>query len=352
MTDLHIGTRRIGPDEPVFVIAEAGSNHNADLTTAHAMIDAAAAAGADAVKFQTFEAARLYPRNAGTSNYLGTPTPIFNMLEKLELPPAWLPELRDHAHTANLAFLSTPFHLEAVAIVSNCVDAMKVASYELTHDPLLAAAGASGKPVLLSTGACTIAEIAHALAVLNAAGCSNPVIMQCTAAYPAPPAAANVSALAAIRDRFGVLSGYSDHTRDPLSAPMAAAALGAVVIEKHFTLDNSMDGPDHAYAVEPDELAAMVNAIRRIEEVCGDGIKRVDPAEEELRHFAQRSIFAVREIRRGEAFNTDNIDILRHGNNPRGLAPAELDRVLSCRAARDIERETALQASDIAAPDE
>ena len=129
---------------------------------------------------------------------------------------------------------------------------------------------------------------------------------------------------------------------------MAAAALGAVVIEKHFTLDNSMAGPDHAYAVEPHELRAMVDAIRSIEEVRGDGVKRIDSAEEELRHFAQRSIFAVRAVRRGEAFDTNNIDILRHGKNPRGLPPAELDRVLSGRAARDIEAETPLQAADIA----
>ena len=183
MPELHVGQRRIGPGEPVFVIAEAGSNHNSDLATAHAMIDAAAAAGADAVKFQSFEAARLYPHNAGTSDYLGTTIPIYEMLEKLELPPAWLPELREHAHAANLAFLSTPFHVEAVATVGAHVDAMKIASYELTHDPLLAAAGAYGKPVLLSTGACTIDEIAHALDVLNAAGCPDPVLMQCTAAF-------------------------------------------------------------------------------------------------------------------------------------------------------------------------
>lgn len=346
---IDIGARRIGCDEPVFVIAEAGSNHNRDLGTAHALIDVAARAGADAVKFQFFKARRLYPKTAGTSDYLGSPIPIYEMLAGLELPGEWLPDLERHTRDSGLGFLTTPFHVEAVEAVDAHVDAFKVASYELTHDPLLRAAAARGKPVILSTGACTLDEIRHAVDVLAGAGCPRPVLLQCTAAYPAPPEAANVRALVTLREHFGTLTGLSDHTRDPLAAPLAAAALGAVVIEKHFTLDKAMSGPDHAYALEPEELAAMVEGIRRIEKVLGNGAKRVDPVEEELRHFAQRSLFTTRPVRRGEPFTAANVDVLRHGRLGRGLAPGELVRVLGAYAARDLEEETPLLAADVVA---
>jgi sialic acid synthase SpsE len=346
---VDIGARRIGYDEPVFIIAEAGSNHNRDLDTANALIDAAADAGADAIKFQSFEARRLYPRTAGTSDYLGSPVPIHEMLAELELPCEWLPELERHARDAGLGFMTTPFHVEAVDAVDAYVDALKIASYELTHDPLLRAAAARGKPVILSTGACTVEEIRHALDVLASAGCSNPVLLQCTAAYPAPPEAANVRALVTLRETFHTLTGLSDHTRDPIAAPAAATALGAVVIEKHFTLGNAMPGPDHAYALEPGELKSMVEAVRLIEKVLGDGSKRVDPVEEELRQFAQRSLFTTRRVRRGEPFSPANVDVLRHGKLERGLAPGELPRVLASRAARDLDAETPLMPADVVA---
>lgn len=348
MQRLEIRGKPVGLDAPVFIIGEAGSNHNGRLETAHELIDVAARAGVDAVKFQTFRAERLYPRSAGTSDYLGSETPIFDIIRSLEMPEEWLGELRDHAWSSDLAFLSTPFHVEAVDLLDRYVDAFKVASYELTHDPLLEAVAARGKPVILSTGAVELSEVRHAVGVLNEKDCVGLVLLQCTAAYPTPLESANVRALVTLRETLDVLSGLSDHTRDPTAAPMAATALGAAVIEKHFTLSNRMTGPDHAYALEPEELKRMVGAVRRVEAVLGDGVKRVQPVEEELRHFAQRSIFTTRDVQRGDRFDTGNVDVLRHGKRERGLPPKELARVMASRAARDLEAETPLTGADLA----
>jgi N-acetylneuraminate synthase len=335
--------KNIGPGTPTFVIAEAGSNHNGSIETAHQLIDVAAAAKADAVKFQTFKAQRLYPKSAGTSDYLGLDTPIYDIIEAMEMPSEWLPELRDHTHDSGLAFISTPFHEEAVALLDAYVDAFKIASYEMTHDPLLREVAACGKPIFISTGAADLDEARHAVEVLRDAGCDEPVVLQCTAAYPAPPDAANVRALVTMREELGVMTGLSDHTRDPTAAPMAAVALGAVAIEKHFTLDNSLPGPDHSYAVEPDELARLVSGIRRVEAVLGSGKKEVLASEEELHSFARRSIFTTRDITAGEPFSRANIDVLRAGKLGAGLAPSELERVLAAIAAEDISAESPLQ---------
>jgi sialic acid synthase SpsE len=346
---IAINGRTIGPGAPVFVIAEAGSNHNGRREMALELIDAAANAGADAVKFQTFQAQRLYPRTAGTSDYLGSAMPIYDIIEAMEMPPDWLPELRERAHALNLAFISSPFHEEAVTALEPFVDAFKVASYELTHAPLLERVAAAGKPVILSTGASTLEETRTAVAQLQRSGCDALVVLQCTAAYPTPLEAANVRALVTLADELDVLTGLSDHTRDPTAAPMTATALGAVVIEKHFTLSNALPGPDHAFAVEPDELARLVQAVRRVEAVLGTGIKAIDPVEDELRHFARRSIFATRAIRAGERFTRDNVDVLRHGKLAAGLPPDALPEVLGASAARDIAADTALTREDLAA---
>ncbi|MCC6214420.1 MAG: N-acetylneuraminate synthase family protein [Polyangiaceae bacterium] len=349
-TSFEIHGRRVGDGEPCYIIAEAGSNHNGSLEAALRLIDAAADARADAVKFQTFEARRLYPRTAGTSDYLGDPTPIFDIIRAMELPSEWLPRLRDHAHARGIAFISSPFHEEAVSALEPWVDAFKVASYELTHRPLLRAVAARGMPVLLSTGASDLDEIAGAVEALREAGCTCLVLLQCTAAYPTPPEAANVRAMVTLRSRFGLPTGLSDHTRDPVAAPVAAAALGAAVIEKHFTLSNRLPGPDHAFAVEPRELARLVARVRDVERVLGSGEKAVHAVEGELREFARRSIFTTAPIRAGERFTRENVDVLRHGKLGGGLAPAELERVLGATAARDVEAERAVVEDDLAPP--
>jgi sialic acid synthase SpsE len=346
---VSIHNKTIGPGHPVFIVAEGGSNHVGDLEIALALIDAAADARADAIKFQTFTASRLYPRRAGVSGYLGLATPIYDIIEAMEMPVDWLPALRDRAHERGLAFISSPFHEEAVDVLLPFVDAYKIASYELTHTPLLEAVARTGKPLLLSTGAATTDEVGAALATLRRCGQDALIVLQCTAAYPTPLEAANVRALVTLREELQVLSGLSDHTRDPTAAPMAAAALGAVVIEKHCTLSNRLPGPDHAFALEPDELARLVQAVRRTEAVLGNGHKAVHAVEQELRHFARRSIFTTRAIRRGEAFSRDNVDVLRHGQLAAGLAPDRLPEVLRSTASRDLETETALQSADLSA---
>jgi len=345
---IELYRKTIGIGHPVFIIAEAGSNHNGDLDTAIRLIDIAAEAQADAIKFQTFKARRLYPESAGTSDYLGSATPIFDIIEALEMPDNWLPTLAEHAHERDLAFISSVFHEEAVELLRPFVDAYKIASYELTHVPLLRAVGRAGKPVIFSTGAATLEEARSASDCLQAAGCRELIALQCTAAYPAPPERANVRIVETLARELGLLSGLSDHTRDPTAAPMAAAALGAVVIEKHFTLSNRLPGPDHAFAVEPDELARLVQAVRRVEAVLGSSEKTVESEEEELFAFARRSIFATRDIQSGEPFTQDNVDVLRNGKLGPGLAPVELDRVLRSVASHDLSTERPLQESDIA----
>ena len=347
-TSIKIRDKTIGIDEPVFIIAEAGSNHNGSLENAIGLIDVAAEAQADAVKFQTFKAQRLYPRSAGTSDYLGSATPIFDIIEAMEMPDEWLSTLAEHAHQSNLAFISSPFHEEAVELLEPYVDAYKIASYELTHAPLLEEVARTGKPIIFSTGAATLDDVRRAADRLRDAGCHELIVLQCTAAYPAPPETANVRVVETLARELDLLSGLSDHTRDPTAAPMAATALGAVVIEKHFTLSNELPGPDHAFAVEPDELARLVNAVRRTEAVLGSGEKRVLNEEQELYAFARRSIFATREIRSGESFTRDNIDVLRNGKLGSGLPPGELDRVLQSVASRDLSAEHPLQEADLA----
>jgi len=344
---MRIGTRQVGPGQPVFVVAEAGSNHNGSLELARKLVDVAASAGADAVKFQTFRAERLYPRSAGRSEYLGLAAPIFDVIAAMEMPESWLGELSARARAAGLAFFSSPFHEEAVAVLAPHVDAFKIASYELTHEPLLRAVAAAGKPVVLSTGASTLEEIRRAVDVLRAAGCNELVVLQCTAAYPAPPETANVRALVELRDALGVPVGLSDHTREPTHAPAAAVALGATLIEKHFTTSRALPGPDHAFAIEPDELAQLVAAVRGVERVLGDGRKDVQAVEGELRHFARRSVFTTRAVKRGEPFTRDNVDVLRAGQLAHGLAPSQLPRVLASRARRDVPAETALNEADL-----
>jgi len=343
--DIHGHT--IGDGQPVFVIAEAGSNHNNSLDLALKLIDVAADANADAVKFQTFKADRLYAKGAGKSDYLGDERSINEIIRSLEMPADWLPKLRDAAHEKGMAFLSTPFHEEAVDLLDPIVDAFKVASYEMSHHPLLKRVAATGKPVIMSTGAHNLDEVGEAVDVLAAAGCDSLVLLQCTAAYPAPPASINARAVTTLRDHFDVLSGLSDHSRDPVVAPMAATAMGAAVIEKHFTLSNDMEGPDHAYAVEPNELARLVKRVRHIEAVLGSGEKVVAAAEEELRDFATRSLFTTSTIAAGETFSRDNVDVLRRGKLGWGLAPGELDNLLGRTAERDLPEGHPLQWDDV-----
>lgn len=343
----EIAGKKIGAGFPCYIVAEAGSNHNGQLNVALALIDAAADAGADAVKFQTFEAKRLYPKSAGQSDYLRDETPIFDIIQAMEMPPEWLPVLHARAKARGLGFISSPFHEEAVGVLDPYVDAFKIASYELTHAPLLREVARRNKPVILSTGASKLDEVEVAVRTLREAGCEALVLLQCTAAYPAPPESVNVRALVTLRERFQVASGLSDHSEAPEIAPMAAAALGAVMVEKHYTLSKRLPGPDHAFAMDPAGLKAMVEGVRAIERVLGTGAKEVHGVEDELRAFARRSLFTTRAVAAGEVLTRESVDVLRNGKHAPGLPPEALEQVLGRAAARDIPAETPLQGADV-----
>ncbi len=332
------GKIRIGGGAPCFIIAEAGSNHDGKLSVAMKLIDVAARAGADAVKFQTFRADRIYSERAGTSAYLKLKKSIVEVIRDMEMPYAWIPKLAERCRRRGIFFISTPFDEESADRLNPWVDVFKIASYEMTHHPLLRHVAAFGKPVLLSTGASLPGEIAESVAVLRRARVKGLCLMQCTASYPAPLESINVRVLETLRAAFRCPAGLSDHSRDPIAAPMTAAALGADLIEKHFTLDNRLPGPDHRYAVEPDELAALVKGIRAVESARGDGVKRVHPVEEELRHFARRSVFAIRDLKPGERLSRENTACLRNGKMPSGLPPSEYERILGRPVRRAVRR--------------
>lgn len=345
---VRIGDRWVGVGEPTFIIAEAGSNHNGSFEQALRLIDAAADAGADAVKFQHFKAARLYPRSAGESDYLKVRRSIYDIIEDMETPDDWVPKLAAHCRVRGLAFLSTPFDEAAVDVLDPYVPAFKMASYEMTHYPLLRRVAATGKPVLMSTGTATLDEVVRAVDVVRAAGNEQLVVLQCTASYPTPPEAVNARALVALREATGCPAGLSDHSRDPIVAPVVAVALGACVVEKHFTLSNRLPGPDHAFAVEPHELRELVRRVRETELVLGHGRKETLPEEQELRDFARRSIFATRAIAPGEALGDDNVAVLRCGKLGAALPPEALHQVLGRKAVRAIRAEGLIRPEDLA----
>ena len=333
---IAIGHRWLGPGEPCYVIAEAGSNHNGNLEQALALIDVAAEAGADAVKFQGFRARTLYPETAGTSGYLKDDRPIYDIVRAMEMPIEWLPALADHCRARGVDFLCTPFDAAWVEALDPYVPAFKVASYELSHLPLVRKVLERGKPTFISTGASALGDVMRAVELAREVGNERIVLFQCTAAYPAPPADVNARAIVTLREATGCHVGLSDHSRDPIVAPVVAVALGAVAIEKHFTLSNLLPGPDQRFAIEPGELAALVKAVRQAQAMLGTGAKEVLAIERELHGFARRSVFSLRAIKAGEAFSEENIGVLRNGTNAPGLPPEEHPRLLDRRAACDI----------------
>lgn len=344
----------------VFVIAEAGVNHNGALESALALVDAAADAGADAVKFQTFEAAKLASRSAAKADYQNRTTDAgesqYEMLRRLELPRAWHADLKERAEAKGLVFLSTPFDPESLAFLVEELDVaiVKLGSGELTNAPLLFEAGRSGKPVILSTGMGEMAEVEAALGVLAAgrlgleagretfarafasaegkASLAEAVtLLHCVTEYPAPLEEVNLRAMDALAESFGLPVGYSDHSRGT-AISIAAAGRGARVIEKHYTLDRTLPGPDHLASLEPAELKQMILAIRQIEPALGDGRKRAMPSEAKNLPIARKSLVAARRIARGETFTPDNLTVKRPGN---GRSPFDYWSLLGTAAERD-----------------
>lgn len=337
---IKIGDRLVGDRERCYIVAEAGSNHNGKFEQALRLIDVAVEAGADAVKFQTFKAERMYPETAGQSDYLKINRSICDIIREMEMPSDWLPHLADYCRQSNIEFISSPFDESSADLLEPYVNVFKVASYEMTHVPLLRHLARKGKPLIVSTGTATLEEVKSAIEVIRAEGSNQVILLQCTASYPAPIDTINVRAVVTLREATGLLTGLSDHSRDPIVAPMAAVALGACLIEKHFTLSNRLPGPDHQFAIEPSELAELVRRVREVEKVLGHGRKETFSVEDELRAFARRSIFATRDISARETLTPDNIAVLRCGKLGFGLPPMEFDKMLGRKAVRPIAKES------------
>jgi N,N'-diacetyllegionaminate synthase len=313
------------------IIAEAGVNHNGDKVMAKRLIDVAAEAGADLVKFQTFSADRLVTRSAKKADYqsraTGSGESQYEMLRRLELSPAMHQELIAHCAERHIGFFSTGFDIESVDLLVNLgQDRFKVPSGELTNLPYLRHMGSLGKSVILSSGMATMGEIEAAIEVLEHAGTprARMTVLHCTTEYPTPMAEVNLRAMQAIHSAFGVEVGYSDHTQG-IEVAIAAVAMGATVIEKHFTLDRTLPGPDHKASLEPDELRAMVTAIRNIELALGDGVKRLTPSEAANKPVARKSLVAGREIKAGEVFSAENLTAKRPGT---GISPMRWDEFM------------------------
>jgi N,N'-diacetyllegionaminate synthase len=320
------------------IIAEAGVNHNGDLDLARRLIDVAARSGADVVKFQTFTADRLATRAAPKAEYqsqtTGSRESQHAMLRRLELSEEMHRQLIAHCETRGIEFLSTGFDIESVDLLAALGQRQfKIPSGEITNLPYLRHIGQLGKPVILSTGMAALDEVGAAIEALERAGTprSDMTVLHCTTEYPAPIAEANLRAMQTMQATFGVKVGYSDHTPG-IEVAIAAVAMGATLIEKHFTLDRSLPGPDHKASLEPAELGAMVAAIRNIEAALGDGIKRVAPSEAKNQPIARKSLVARRAIRAGELFSAENLTAKRPGT---GVSPMRWDEIVGRRAPRD-----------------
>lgn len=330
----------------VFIIAEAGSNWKAgtfeeDLERAKKLIDIASDSGADAIKFQTFKAKSIYVSNAGSSNYLsnnGFDENIFNLFEKLEMSKKMIEELAMYSKTKKIEFMSTPFSVDDAKDVDPFVSIHKIASFEINHIRLLEYLAKTKKPIILSTGASNYDEIEYAINLIKKFGNENISLLQCTSKYPCPLNSLNLSAITEFRKKFNLTTGLSDHSVEPIIAPLISVGLGGRIIEKHFTLDKSLNGPDHSFSLNPDQLKQMVLTIRNAEQTLGNGKKEILEVENELRNFATRSVQAIRDISKGEVLiEGENIDILRSGNQIRGTEPRFIDNIVGMKAIRDID---------------
>ena len=338
---VDIGGRRVGLGHPTFVIAEAGVNHNGDLDLARQLIDAAVAAKADAVKFQTFiteeSISRAAPQAAYQRENTGKTESMFDMVKRLELPLDAFAELSDYCQSHGIIFLSSPFDTPSVDLLDGLnVPAFKVASGEITNLPFLFYVAAKRRPIILSTGMSYLEEVETALHTIAEAGNPPTILLHCVSNYPADASDVNLRAMATMSQAFQLPVGYSDHTSG-VEVALAAVALGACVIEKHFTLDRNLPGPDHKASLEPDELANMVRGIRSVEASLGDGRKQPAASELDTARVARKSLVAAQDIPKGATLRLESIAIKRPGT---GMAPAMRDRVIGRKARTEISEGT------------
>ena len=326
MCGFFIGSRRVGTNEPCFIIAEAGVNHNGDVHLAEQLIEVAADAGADAIKFQTFTADKVVTANADKAAYQKKTTSAsesqYDMIKRLELSAQDFKHLATYAKNKNIVFLSSPFDKESVDFLDDLnVPAFKVASGEITNVDLLRYIARKGRPILLSTGMSSLGDIEQALNDVRQSGASDVMLLHCTTNYPAQPAELNLRAIDTLRHAFALPVGFSDHSVG-ITASIAAVVLGACVIEKHVTISRELPGPDHKASAEPAQFREMVEAIRYVEHALGDGVKRPTRSEEETKMVARRSIVAKADIPKGTVITEDMLDVKRPGT---GIPPRRFE---------------------------
>lgn len=336
MRKIKISNKTVGPDEPCFIVAEAGVNHNGEVSLARKLIDAAKKAGADAVKFQVFKAEDMVTRTAEKAAYQKKMTgkePQYKMLKKLELTESEFKQLANYAKRKNIIFLASAFDRKSVDLLDELnVPAFKIPSGEITNFPLLKHVARKGKPIIMSTGMSNLGEIEDALNTIREEGAKDIVLLHCVSNYPAKVEETNLRAMEALKNTFGLPVGLSDHTVGT-TVPIAAAALGTTIIEKHFTLDRKLPGPDHKASLEPDELREMVACIREVEKALGNGIKRPTKNEEAIKKVVRRSIVARTNIPKGTVIVEDMLDLKRPSI---GLEPKYLKKVIGKRAKKNI----------------
>lgn len=327
----------------VYIIAEAGVNHNGSFDLACKLVDAAKAAGVDCIKFQTFKSNNLVSHTAQKAEYQKDTTgegSQVDMLKKLELSYDEFLALKKYCDEVGICFLSTPFDFESIDFL-NSIDMpfWKIPSGEVTNYPYLVALAKTGKPVVMSTGMCEMAEIEAAVKVLRDNGVDDIRLLHCNTEYPTPYEDVNLHAMQTMRDEFNLEVGYSDHTKG-IEVPIAAVALGATIIEKHFTLDRNMEGPDHKASLEPNELTEMVQSIRHIEKALGTGEKTSSPSETKNKAVARKSIVAKKRIEAGEVFSEENITVKRPGS---GINPMRWNEVLGAKAIRAFDEDELIE---------
>ncbi len=337
MVSLRIADRSIGPGKPCFIIAEAGVNHNGQLEMAIRLIDEAVSAGADAVKFQTFKAIRLATPDAPKAKYqqemMGTKQSQLDMLRTLELSRENHLVLMEHCRRRGVHFLSTPFDEESADLLDELgVPAFKISSGEITNLPLLSHIAAKNKPLILSTGMCSLGEVETAVNTIEAVGSQGLILLHCVSSYPADPPEVNLRAMITLGAAFGTPVGYSDHTQGNEVA-MAAVAMGACVVEKHFTLNRGLPGPDHRASLEPSELVDLIHGIRKVESALGTGRKTAVTSEADTAAIARKSLVAAKNIPAGTLITESMIAIRRPGT---GLPPGMRCHLVNRTALREI----------------
>lgn len=340
---MKIKNYEIGEKNPCFIIAEAGVNHSGDISLAKKLVDVAVDAGSDAVKFQTFKSEGVVTKQAGTADYarknIGKNIKQIDLIKKYELKYNDFKILKGYCDKKNIIFLSTPHSFDAIDFLEHLVPAYKFGSGDLTNIPTLKYAAKKGKPMILGTGMSTLDEIKTAIKAIKREGNNNIIALHCTTNYPCSFEEVNLNAMLTMKEKLDCLVGYSDHTLG-ITVPMIAVALGAVLIEKHFTIDRKLPGPDHKASLEPNELKEMIEEIRNIEKIFGSFEKKPTKSEEEIMKIVRKSLVAKKDIEKGSIIKKEMIDIKRPGS---GIKPSEINQILGKKAKKRILKDEIIQ---------